>query len=152
MDDDYVEGEVIGEDPFTWLFEKNHLGKLITICLERANWSQTRLAEVMGTPQAQAQISRIVRGLQRPHDDTLMRMADAFRSAGVPVTYEQFQAARDGDIGDELVELDARMRRLLARLRTYPPHVQDQFIDTLYHTFALLEAAFWAQRRDNDEV
>ena len=125
------------------------LPELLIHLRERAGWSQVELAERVGVDQSL--ISRIETGAtKRPQRRTLMRIADAFKAAGMPVEVSQLEDAADAAVPVGAYGMDDRLLRIHKRVSTYPPSVQDGFYDTLYAAFRLLESAHEAGRESGE--
>ncbi len=118
----------------------HRLPKLLIKLRDRVGWSQADLAEAIGVDPSL--ISRIETGAtRRPQRRTLMKIADAFREAGLPVDVRHLEAAVDAGLPAGAYELDERLLRIHDAVSTYPPEVQDVYYDTLYAAFRLLEVA-----------
>lgn len=121
------------------------LPELLIHLRERAGWSQVELAERVGVDQSL--ISRIETGTtKRPQRRTLMRIADAFKEAGIQVEVSQLEDAADASVPVGAYGMDDRLVRIYERVSTYPPEVQDAFYDALYAAFRLMESAHSAGR------
>jgi len=95
----------------------------------------------------QSLISRIETGTtKRPQRRTLMRIADAFKEAGIQVEVSQLEDAADASVPVGAYGMDDRLVRIYERVSTYPPEVQDAFYHALYAAFRLMESAHSAGR------
>lgn len=76
-----------------WL-PKDRLSQRLRDLMEANGWTGERLAELLGIPGSQAQVSRWTTGRVRPQERTLRRIAEL---AGVPITYFQEEAGENGE-------------------------------------------------------
>lgn len=128
------------EQPLDDVF-KPRLPELLLHLRDRMGWSQKELADAIGVDQSF--ISRIETGVtKRPTRHTLLKIADAFREAGMPVTLTQLEQAADDAVPPDTLDLDERLLRIHDQVSTFAPDTQDAFYDALYASFRLLLAAF----------
>lgn len=67
---------------------KEEIGEEISRIMNRLGMNQFQFAEALGIPGSQAQVSKWIRGLVRPHDETLEKIAEL---GNVPISV--FQSA-----------------------------------------------------------
>lgn len=126
---------------------KPRLPELLVLLRERADWSQSDLADKIGVTQSF--VSRIeTGGVRRPQRRTLMKIARAFQDAGIAVELEQLEQAADAAVPPDSLDLDERLLRIHDQVSTFAPATQDAFYDALYASFRLLLAAYQEGREE----
>lgn len=125
------------------LFKPPRLIDLIIQYMGMLGWDQLRLALKLGVHPGV--VSRMLNPrpdgrYKRLQDTTLHQLADAFQSEGIQVTFEMLQKARDVVPGADINPFDIpdRWQRLVRKIVSYGPEIEDVFFRQFDNTFAAL--------------